>query len=330
MSLARVSVVIVNYNGAPFLPETLHSLTSQTLRPIELIVVDNASTDDSLAMVQEAWPKARLIRNPENRYFASGANQGVAASSGDYILLLNNDCRLSPSYLEKLAAQLEQDPAMGAAVGKIFRTDGETLDQAGQFVSRARTPRDRGYGEQDAGEYDVAGRVLSAGGVAPLMRRAMLDDVCERSGWFDEDFIQYYEDLDLFWRSHNLGWRTGYFPEAVAWHHRGGTGQSEKAAQAWTRKFAFANLPLNLQKCLLKNRHACMVKNDNAGSFLINLPFILYYELKALAYCLLVKPTLLGGWFASFRGLKPHFQKRSILKKRALERGTGQYGRIKL
>jgi GT2 family glycosyltransferase len=324
--MKSISVVIVNFNGADLLKESLGSCVQQTRKPVEVILVDNASQDDSLSIAIELMPDIRIVANETNRFFAAGANQGIAEAQGEYILLLNNDCAIHADYLKTLGAELDNAPALGSTVGKIFRRDGETLDQAGQFVSRHRTPLDRGYGQQDAGDYDQAEMILSAGGVAPLIRRTMLDDIKEGNNWFDEDFLHFYEDLDLFWRAKNLGWQCKYQPEATAHHFRGATSQSEKKDSSPASKFAFANLPLMLQKQLLKNRYMTIAKNDDFLRLLVSTPFILYYEIKILFYALLLKPQLLPGWFASFSGFFAGLKKRRALKRKAGSRGLTNYG----
>jgi GT2 family glycosyltransferase len=321
-----VSVVIVNYNGENLLPDCLNAVYGQTHVPTEIIVVDNASPDKSVEVIRRDHHRVTLLAEPENLFFAAGANRGIAAASGEFILLLNNDCMLDPQYIEMaLIPMLERDD-IGAVTGRIMRIDGATFDAAGQVISRSRKPLDRGYGQADNGQFSEPEEVHSAGGVAPLIRRAMLDDIAVEGQWFDEAFVQYYEDLDLFWRARNLGWRSWYTPAATARHYRGATGQSGRAVQGWVRSFAFANLPPELQVHVLKNRYAVMAKNDRLGSWLLNLPWILAYEFKIFAYILMVRPSLFPRYFKGFGFLKHAFAQRRILKGMAREKGIDRYG----
>ena len=326
MPAGDVSVVVVNYNGERFLLECLESARSQTVGPAEIVVVDNASSDRSLELIRENFPELRLLPQEKNQFFCRGSNIGIAATSAPFVLLLNNDAVLEPDYIEKTLQPMRRDARIGAVTGKILRIDRETIDTAGQELSRSRKPLDRGYGQQDGGQFDAEEEIFGAGGVAPLLRREMLDDIALGGQVFDEAFVHFYEDLDLAWRARNLGWKAWYAPEAVAYHHRGGTGQSEPARRDWARRFAFANLPVELQHHLLKNRYAVMAKNDSLGSWLLGLPWILLYELKVFTYLLLIRPSLIPRYIKGFGFLRHGFKMRRELKRMAHERGIRRYG----
>lgn len=326
----EVSVVILNYNGEKFVSETIEAAEKQTLKPGEIIVVDNGSSDESLEVLRKLQNRIRLEVSEENIFFCKGSNLGLSLASSEFVLLLNNDCVLDPGYLEEAVKPMLADPHVGATTGRIRRVEGNTLDCAGQELARSRKPLDRGYSEPDDSRYSEAEQVFSPGGVAPLLRRTMLDDIAMDGQIFDEDFVQYYEDLDLFWRAYNLGWKCWYNPLATAMHYRGATGQSEPAVQSWVNKFAFANLPENLQVHLLKNRYAVMRKNDSLSAWLLNLPWILAYELKVFAYMLLIKPALFPKYFKSFSFLKIAGRKRKILKRMSHEKGILKYGKPSL
>lgn len=316
-----VSVVIVNWNGAALLPECLDALAAQTHSPAEVIVVDNGSTDDSCALLSERYRQVRVIALPENRYFCAGANTGLRAAISPFILLLNNDCILDPGYIEMALKPLLRDESVGAVTGKIRRVHGDLLDSCGQMLARSRKPLDRGYGKADDGSFDEEEAVFSAGGVAPLLRRTMLEDVAVGGQYFDEAFVQYYEDLDLFWRARNLGWKSWYTPAATAKHYRGASGQQKVDDGGWISQFAFANLPEHLQKHLLKNRYAAMAKNGRFIGALLDGPWILAYELKILTYIVLVRPRLFGVWMRAVRFVRHGRTQRLILDERARSRG---------
>lgn len=325
--LPEVSVVIVNYNGERFIAETIEAAERQTLTPKEIIVVENGSRDESAQKLREMGSRIKLVESSENLFFCRGSNLGISHAASEFILLLNNDCILDKAYLEEAVKPMLLDPLIGATTGKIRRVNGELLDCAGQELARSRKPLDRGYGESDGGQFSESEQVFSTGGVAPLMRKSMLEEIKVEGQLFDEDFVQYYEDLDLFWRANNLGWRCWYTPYATAMHYRGATGQSQPAVQSWVKKFAFANLPETLQLHLLKNRYAVMRKNDSLSSWLLNLPWILAYELKVFVYMMLVKPSLFSSYFKSFSFLQTAGRKRKILKKMASDKGIGRYGK---
>ena len=324
--MGDIAIAVVNYNGERFLEACIKSALEQDPPPEEVLVVDNGSSDGSVALLRSSFPQVRVLETGENLYFCRGANICIAETSAPFLLLLNNDAVLEPDYARLALEAMRRDERIGAVSGKILRADRETLDTAGQELSRSRKPLDRGWAMPDDGRFDEDEEVFGAGGVAPLLRRAMLDDVAIDGQVFDEGFVQYYEDLDLMWRARNLGWKAWYVPQAVAYHHRGGVGQSEPAQQSWVRRFAFANLPRELQRHLLKNRYATMAKNDRLLSWLAGLPWILLYELKIIAYLLLIRPSLIPGYFRGFGFLRRAFAARKRLKGMARERGIRRYG----
>ena len=211
-----VSVVVVNWNGARYLAECLDSLRAQTLREqMEVIVVDNASTDGSAETAARQGAFVRLIRNEANRGFAAACNQGIQASRGEYIALLNNDAVADPAWLAELVRAIEADPRIGMCAAKVLSYDDRTLiDCVGHAVFADGLTRGRGRGQRDAGQFDRVEEVFCASGCAALLRRAMLDDV----GLFDERFFAYCEDADLGFRARLRGWRCIYVPTAVAYH----------------------------------------------------------------------------------------------------------------
>ncbi len=321
-----VAVVVVNYNGEHFIRECLNSALSQSIGPAEIVVVDNASSDQSVTLIREKFPNIKLLPQQKNLFFCRGSNIGIAATTAPFVLLLNNDAVLQPEYIEKTLQPMLRDSRIGAVTGKILRTDRETIDTAGQELARSRKPLDRGYGQQDGGQFDEEEEIFGAGGVAPLLRRQMLDDISVSGQVFDEAFVHFNEDHDLAWRARKHGWKAWYTPAAVAFHHRGATGQSEPARRNWARRFAFANLPIELQQHLLKNRYAVMAKNDRLASWLLGLPWILLYELKVFTYLLLVRPSLIPRYIKGFGFLRHGFTMRKQLKRMARERGIQCYG----
>ncbi len=301
MAPIRVSVVVVNWNSGADLPGCLQSIFDQTLTPVEMVIVDNASTDQSPALGRAVLdaPSAhrslpvRWIMNRENVGFSRAANQGIAATSGEWLLLLNPDVVLTPAYLEKACAVVREQPGIGSLAGKILRFDRRTIDTTGQFLRADRRVRERGYGEPDDGQYDQPGEVFSVCGAVAFYRRAMLEEVAVAGEYFDEDFFAFYEDADLGWRAQRRGWRCWYQPTAVAYHARGGTNPSAGRAWFWTR-WQMPRRPIAIQFHILVNRYLMYIKNERVGEFFLHAPVLLWAELVDLVYVLFVQPRLLG------------------------------------
>lgn len=212
-----VSVIVVNWNGAAHLPECLASLAHQSYQELELIVVDNGSTDGSLSVLRNADDdRLTLLEAGRNLGFAGGNNLGIRASRGVYVALLNNDAVAEPGWVEALVRAAGTDRRIGMCASKIY-VYGKPglLDGAGLLLSADGIGRGRGRLEWDGPAFAREEDILLPSGCAALYRRAMLDEI----GLFDEDFFAYCEDSDLGLRARIAGWRCRYVPDAVV-HHK--------------------------------------------------------------------------------------------------------------
>lgn len=211
--MVKLSVVVVNYNGCELVAECLASLAAQTLPDVEVLVVDNASSDDSVALVRREFPQFGVIRLERNYGFAGGSNRGIAASRGEFVALLNNDAVADPPWAERLVAAAA-DSSVGMAASRVLLySDRGRLDSAGDGMTTVGVAFKRGH-LAPADRFARSEKVFGASGCAMLLRRAMLDDV----GLFDEDFFLIYEDADLAFRAQLRGWGCVYVPGAVVYH----------------------------------------------------------------------------------------------------------------
>ncbi|MEX2504646.1 MAG: glycosyltransferase family 2 protein [Egicoccus sp.] len=235
----KVVALVVNWNSADQLPVCLAGLDAQDHPDLEVVVVDNASSDGSEAVLAaaEATPRRhplRVVRNAINRGFAGGINDGLAVTGGDAVLFCNVDIDLAPDLVSQCVAVLAADERVGSVQPKLLRTvaapDGAAVvDTTGHVLTTARLFDNRGEGERDEGRYERAGEVFGVSGALALHRRAMLDDVAWRRPdggreVLTEDLFAYFDDVELDWRARLLGWCAWYEPAAVARHERGGAG----------------------------------------------------------------------------------------------------------
>lgn len=211
-----VSVVVVNLNGKNYLGECLNSLAQQSLKDLEIIMVDNGSVDGSAEYVRANFgPGIRLLQNQQNEGFAAGNNQGIRIARGKYIALLNNDAMADPRWLEELVKPAEEDPRVGMVASKIYlRGHERVIDNVGHLIYRDGLNRGRGRLEVDHGQFDRREEVLFPSGCAALYRREMLEEI----GLFDEDFFAYGDDTDIGLRGRLAGWKCEYVPSAVVYH----------------------------------------------------------------------------------------------------------------
>jgi GT2 family glycosyltransferase len=217
-----VSVVLLNWNGVHLLPTCLESLRAQTLQDFETITPDNGSTDGSLELLAEHYPKVQVIRFPRNIGFCLAMNAGMSAARGEFVFALNNDTELDPRCLEEVVAAMRADPRVGIAATKmIYYDDPSLINSAGLGCNDEGVVVDLGRGQPDSEWFSRPREVLSACAGACLYRKAMLDDV----GMFDPDYFISYEDIDIGWRAQLAGWRAAYVPTAVVKHREGVTRQ---------------------------------------------------------------------------------------------------------
>jgi len=278
-----VSIGLVTWNSAPKLPTTLEALAQQRYPQLEIVIVDNASQDDSVTQAQARFPQARFILNQDNRGFCGGHNQAIRVARGAYYLPLNPDVTMQPDYVSALVEALEQHPACGLAAGKLLQAP-EVIDTTGLFINRRRQQYLRGHGESDQGQYDAPGEVFGVDGAAPLYRRAMLEAIQFEGEYFDETFFAHKEDVDLAWRARLLGWGCWYTPEAVAFHPRSfRPGQRGHIAPA-------------VRVHAVKNRYLLLAKNESRAGWQRDGAHILFYDLQILIYLMLFERSSLQAW----------------------------------
>lgn len=226
-----VSVVIVNWNTRRYLLDVIDSLRRSTVgTEIEIIVVDNASTDGSCESLVQAHPDVRLIRNDANLGFAKANNIGFAAAQGRALCLVNTDVIALDGVVDRLWRYLRENPSVGLVGPRTLHRDGRTRQNCRRFPSLGNAVGDHLWLKR-LGVPGLRGRALPPetyqhthdaevlSGCFLMVRREAFDDV----GPLDEDFFFYGEDTDWGRRFHDSGWRSVYFPEAEAVHFGGGS-----------------------------------------------------------------------------------------------------------
>jgi GT2 family glycosyltransferase len=227
--MVRVTVGIVTYNSLHDLPACLAALHAQTYPAITITVVDNASSDETVAWVKAHYPDVWVIENAENVGFGRAHNQAMAGVA-DYYLALNPDAELEPDYIARLVEALERsDPAFGFAVGKLRlkNPNGErTLYSAGHALTRSGYAFNIGYGLNETPDLTIEREVFGAPGAAALYSGRLIGAIGQGAGLFDPDIFLYGEDTDVDWRARRAGWRCLYVPTAEA-YHRGSSPRPE-------------------------------------------------------------------------------------------------------
>lgn len=318
----RVTVSIVSWNSERVLGHCLESLEQQTYRDFSISLVDNASIDNSVTLVRERFPTASVIKNTRNLGFGRGHNQTILLSPAPLLLFLNPDTILEPTALERLVTGLESDPRIAAVGPKLRRFTLTTdelqpvqyesiLDSTGIIRQRTGICLERGAGETDAGQHDLAEDVFGVSAACCLVRRAALEDIRFRGEFFDEDFFAYKEDIDLCWRLRHRGWRVRYLPDAVVYHRRSTASGTRKDPRSVQRSRRSWN---RLVKMLsYRNHWLLQVKNLTGGEALRTFPWWFSYEAGKFLFLLLTEPRTLTAVPSAIRLLPRILEKRRQL-----------------
>jgi GT2 family glycosyltransferase len=226
MNLTDASIVIINYNGLAYLDELFSSLQKQTLKPREVLLVDNASSDNSLEFIKNSYPETRILSFKKNLGFAAAANTGLKESLCEAVALVNTDIKLDENWLKNLIDSFTEDQDIAAVAAKIRLYDQpDCLNGVGGGMNKLGYTWDIGMFEKDNGQYDSPSEVIFAPASAALFRKSAVIE----AGGFDESFFMYHEDVDLGWRMWLLGHRIVTCPKAIAYHHFGGSTKASRS-----------------------------------------------------------------------------------------------------
>jgi GT2 family glycosyltransferase len=222
-----VSIIILNYNGKRNLETCLTSVMQSQFKELEIILVDNNSTDGSVDFVRTHFPNVKVIENNKNVGFAEGNNIGAKNSLGAYLIFLNNDTKVTAQWVERMVESVQSDPTVGICGCKVLLLDKpDTIDVVGGFAcDKFGTGLNAiGHLEVDNHQYDSKKEVFSIVGASLLIRR----DLFRKIGGFDAAYFLLGEDIDLSWRARLLGYKVIVNPLAVIYHKSMGTFNREK------------------------------------------------------------------------------------------------------
>ena len=298
-----VSILLVNYNGAALLPNCLSSLRKVRHPSHELVVVDNASQDNSLEVLRR-FPEVRVITSPENLGFAGGNNLGLPHCQGRLILLLNTDTLVEPPFLQTMVDYLDAHPETAVLQAKMFLgMEGRTLDTCGSFLTWLGFMYHYGLQKLDAPRYDRAYRIFSAKGACLLFRR----EIIERAGGylFNPDFFCFYEETDFCHRVWLSGAEVHFLGTARIRHLQGATSSSFGSPFIWRLYF--------------RNQTYALLANLSPASLLLILPGYLVMLLATGCGGLLkpgsgLAPAAFGAVLHSLKNLKKIAAQRSLVR----------------
>jgi GT2 family glycosyltransferase len=257
-----VSVAIVTYNSERYIRRCLEGVLEQEGVTTEIVVVDNASTDGTRALLRRFKNRIRTIYNDRNVGFAEAQNQAIQANNADWVLTLNPDVLLLPHFIRTLWEAGQADRSTGTVCGKLLSIgpgfhalDEQRLDSAGIFFTPAMRHFDRGWHEPDSPDFDGKEYVFGASAAAALYRREMIEDVSIDGNFFDPDFFCYREDADVAWRAILQGWRCIYAPAAISYHVRSVVPGNRRS------------IPRAINMHSVKNRFLMRIRNATGGLY---------------------------------------------------------------
>lgn len=301
-SAPDVTVAIVSTDELDDLKACLETVWSQSIAArIDVVVVDNGSTDGSSEWLAGLGDRIRVVTSPVKLGFCAAANLGVKAAGGEFILNLTPDVRLGAVYVEECVAAMTEDPTVGIAGGKLLRLgedglpiDPPTIDSTGHLPHRDGNVTERGHGEIDEGRYEHVEDVFGLTAAAVLFRRALVEEISFEGQLFDESFWAYKDDVDICWRAWRFGWKVRYVPAAVAHHRRGFTVTGPNLQRR-------RQISLRVRRHSFSNRYMVLLHNARWRDLLRNTPHLLWYELRAAGWILLREREMLPAYLLAFR-----------------------------
>ncbi len=290
--MRKICIQIVTYNSAPTIQTALQSVLGQTYQDYDLTIVDNASNDDTVAIIRAL--NLDVICNAQNSGYAAAHNQALEISDAPYVLTLNPDVWLAPNFIETMLATLDSYPRVGAAAGCLQRVEHLDdqpihIDSTGLYMMPSRRQRLRDEGKPIEDHTQIPTYIFGPDGAAAVYRRAMLDDIKIAGEFFDTDFFMHKEDVDICWRAQWRGWDALYVPAATAKHIRHfRPGQRQQVSE-------------DMRFLSVRNRYLLMFKNDAAGHFWRDFFHIALYDLKIFFYILLFERASLRALYAVWK-----------------------------
>jgi hypothetical protein len=271
----KVSIIIVSWNGKNWLEQCLESLYTQHYQNIEIIVVDNNSSDESVAFLKKKYPKVKTISNETNLGFAQANNVGLAQATGEYILFLNNDTKVTPDFLEPLVEVLKKNPHIGGVQSRIRLLEKpDYLDSVAAYLTFTGMIYHYGIAKKDQSEYQKRIATFSAKGACMLFKKQVLDEVMVNNELFDSSYFAYFEETDMCHRVWLAGYHIVFEPKSLIYHQMGGT------STAMQNSF--------IQFHSFKNRINSYLKNLSFISLLLLLP-IHFFVIQAFALASLLQ-----------------------------------------
>ncbi|MGD2085852.1 MAG: glycosyltransferase family 2 protein [Candidatus Aminicenantes bacterium] len=308
----NISVVIVSYNSEKFLENNLHSLTRQTVKFKQIVVVDNHSADDSLQVIENFKNDVDIIKLSFNSGYATAANIGIKNTDSHLLLVANADIILDENFNAAVLGKFRENKDIAMLSPLMLRFDRRTVDSAGQACSLALYPCEIGFNRDIEDITSDERPVFSVCGAATVFSREALERLKINDEYYDEDFFIFWEDFDIGWRAHLLGLKTLFYPKAVVYHYRSGT-----LKQNFLSRFSLALArPAAIKYHLVKNRYLTLIKNFRFKQNIKSIPFIFFKDIIWVSLLTFFSPKIIIPLMKSGKYIKKAFKKRKQVGER--------------
>jgi glucose-1-phosphate thymidylyltransferase len=317
--IPRVTIGVITHNSENYIEPCLESLLAQDYDNLEIFVLDNASTDHTIDILEEQFPDIGFIEQQENQGFAHSHNEILKRTEGEFYACVNIDMIFEPNFITQLVKSIDQKPIFGSAGGKIKRWDFESyekslksaretgktnfIDSTGIRILKSHRFEDIGQGEVDYGQYDHSREIFGVSGAAVLYRRKALEDVAfpNENGekeYFDESMFMYKEDVDLAYRLQWAGWKCHYTPFAISYHDRTIHSLGRSVLDIIRNR---SQKPKHVNRLSYLNHQILLEKNfsDQYSGKVRNATF--WYNTKVFLYILFFETEMLSQWWKFFK-----------------------------
>ena len=259
-----VSIIILNYNFGDLLLKCVESIKNSNYTNYEIILVDNASRDNSHKLCKEKFPEINLIENEKNLGYGGGNNVGIAAAKGDFLVLLNPDTVVQRDWLQELLLANKMNGNGLYQPKLLMLADKSKINSAGNMIQTFGFGYSLGKTENDCDKYNIPKKIGFASGACLFFSKDLMDKV----GFFDPFLFAYHDDMDLGWRAAKVGISSYYVPSSVVYHLGSYSHQSKK------QKFYL----------LERNRHYCILTHYSTKTFLKMLPALILIEMAMFLF----------------------------------------------
>lgn len=302
-----VTVQIVTHNNTSTIDACIRSVRAQTYKDFSLFVIDNASEDTTVGMMRRRG--VRVVVNTKNIGYSAAHNHALKLSNSRYVLTLNPDIEVTPSFLQSLVSAMDAaDSRVGSAQALLYRIDrmGERssiVDSAGLYIHKSRRQGLRFGGQDVKGLQLSPAFMFGPDGAAAFYRRSMLQDIDLGQGVFDKSFFMHKEDVDVCWRAQLRGWKSVFVPSAVGYHIRSFRPGKRTRVDVFLRMVA------------LRNRYYLMIKNELPVLWVRDLLWIGFYDLGIFLYVLFRERESLPAYGQVLKNFGSTLEKRARIQR---------------